>query len=146
MSLNLKLLVNITIENESCALNVCQLQSFSSVMNSSRSFTRWVQYDFFSYLASSFQPKEKKEKKILCEISDLSVYCRSLPSCFRQLAFCQLSCFSVPVWGQWPAVLKSPSAKPGGKLTRPYHFPLEPLLKKPSTEIDNSPPPFPRPT
>ena len=141
MSLNFKLLVNLTTENGSCVLNVCQFQFFSSIMNSSRSFTHWDQYDFFPTLHLYFSWK-KRRKKIFYEISDLSIYCRSLPSCFRQLAFLSRCLVYLSLcYGNNPTILTSPSAKPGGKLTHHYSMPPEPLLKKASTEIDKFPPP-----
>ena len=58
-----------------------------------------------------------------------------LSKCLVYLSLCS---------GDNTTILKTPSAKPGGKLTQHYYIPLEPPFKKPSTGIDN--PPFPRPT
>ena len=75
---------------------------------------------------------------------DLSIYCRSLPSRFRQLAFCPGVLFiSSCVTGNNPTILKSSSAKPGGKLTHHYYMPPEPLLKSLQQKQIYPAPPFP---
>ena len=90
---------------------------------------------FSHYLASLFQLKEKeKNYEIWWPFYLLQI---TSDSRFRQLALCPGVLFiSSCVTGNNLTILKSSSAKPGGKLTHHYYMPPEPLLKKPSTETD----------
>ena len=95
MSLNFKLLVNLPTENESCILNVCQFQFFSSVMNSSRPVTHWDQDDFFPLPCISISAERKREK--LWNMVTFLFIADHFPVALDNWLFVQVSCLSLPV-------------------------------------------------